>query len=282
MALDYKTWLRLTGRKPTADSAQTWKITHGVALGLYDRNGNRIAPVTPLDPATPPEPQPIPVDPARESAIDDRRNRLSALPGLYNTRRKDLAATTAAQLVESGLTDRADLEEVPAGDGNVVWRVVVGPDGRLYRQAFRQTRDAFNARGLLGSSFQRRQYEEQRGALDTSVAQAMRAYDQNVRGITESQRQEAEGLGNDITQAQIEYGDWKRAQPPVLPKPPPAPPVVNTAAPVTPGGPQPHARPISPKPVTRPTVTYDEFVRTHGGKSTAALAATWRKRFGGG
>lgn len=285
MVLTYKQWLQQTGRKPTAANADLWKRTVQ-APQLRDRPTPPPAPpaASPLawtaglsdeefagamggDPAvqsyhdargtTPPTPAaasapappPLPTDPNREAAIQAIINRLAALPGIYNTQRKDLAANTVAGLVEGGLLDSASFAEQPGEGGNITYKLVVGPNGRLYRQAFTGARDSFNAHGLLNSSFMRRAQADSQRDLDTRLAQATRGYDQASRGITDAQRQETQGLEGDLTRGRTEYGDWQRGQPAPFSATQALAQPVNTTAPDTGGGPQPYQKPTAPKPV---------------------------------
>lgn len=201
----------------------------------------------PPPPAPAPGIAPPPTDPNRQSAIDSLIAWLASLPGTYNTRRKDLAAETSTGLVESGLFDSANYEGTTGEGGNITYRIVVGPNGRLYRQAFSSARDSFNARGLLGSSFMQRAQREGKQALDVGVAQGLRGFDKSQGALGEQQSADVLRGQQDISGKRTEYGDWQRAQPVAAPALPPAP---NPVAPMTAGGPQPYAKPPGMK---RPT-----------------------------
>lgn len=217
----------------------------------------------------------LPVDPTREAQIDDLIKQVAALPGVYNTRRQDAASLAAADLTASGLVENATAQAVPGANGNVVYKLIVGPNGRVYRQAYRQTLDAAAARGMAFGSETDRRLDTTRRDLDTRRAQATTAAGQQQTQLTGQQQEEDRGLGRDLTRARTDYAGWQ-AQQSVPPPPEPPPPAPEAAA----GGPQPSANPATRRTQDRPEVTYQQFVRTHGGRSNAALAAKWKARWG--
>lgn len=206
------------------------------------------APTDPVNPTVAATPAaagpPLPASLGMQTGINNIQKQIDALPGFFNTQRRVNATEGATGLVESGLLDSATTQEQAGEGGNVTYRIIVGPDGRLYRQAYANARDNFNARGLLGSSFMRHQQRDSREALNTQVAQTVRNIDSRQTGITGQQTTQTNDLLGQKAQASADYTDWQRQQP----APPTGPPPImqtNTATPVTPGGPQPHARPAT-------------------------------------
>jgi hypothetical protein len=129
------------------------------------------------------------------------------------------------------------------------------------------------ARGTLRSGLKamdqgrvQAQYTADRSGLDNMLAAAR----QRLEGVNT----EAEGAYT-AGEAQIRAGSNARAYSDWASKVVPSQAQVAAAQPAGPARPAPAA----PK---QPEMTYQRFVQLHGGKSTAALAAAWRKRFGGG
>lgn len=188
----------------------------------------------------------LPVSAGQQAAIDALVARLGLLPGIYNTRRKDAAANTVASLAD--YSDTAHMEEqAPDAEGKITYRIVTGADGKLYRQAFAQTRDSFNSRGLLGSSFDMKARRDAKQALDTRMTDILRGYDQTVGGLRDQQTQETTQTSWDLSKARGDYADWQAQQPASVAASMAPPPAVQTAAPITPGGPQPVR--AAPKPI---------------------------------
>lgn len=102
MAIDYKTWLAKTGRKPTAQNAALWKSTHGVALGKYNSSGQPTGAQPPPAPPPPPAPAPPPAPPAFDPNYRDAQS-IKELSDL--TAQRDLLKTNAQRAYDLGIAD---------------------------------------------------------------------------------------------------------------------------------------------------------------------------------
>lgn len=154
----------------------------------------------------------LPVSAGQQARIDTINTGIAGLPSIFNPKRRSLAYETAAGLNESGLLQGANVEEVNEG-GNIVYRLVRGPDGRLYSQAFRQINAAQADRGAFYSSANVRGQREARRELDTRVNQAFRGFGAAQQDLTDQQAAEDRRLRGELGVARGEYADWQAAQP---------------------------------------------------------------------
>ena len=192
------------------------------------------AAAAPAAPATPPT---NPWD-ARVSELQGRRE---ALAPTYNEQRRQAGQSAATGLVESGLADTADTSAETQTWGSqpyeqaTVYKLVLSPDGRLYRQAYRDTRAAFNARGMLSSSFTDTALTDRRRDLDLSRTRAVRSSDEAQRGLVDRQKTATQKAADDIWNAQQQGAAWSASQP--APAPDPAQ-MVAASAPAAPAAPE--------------------------------------------
>lgn len=155
-------------------------------------------------------PQPQFVDPRLPRLQAD----LQAIPGAYNDQRKMDANALLRQLLTSGLTDQGGLDQVavdsgvPDGQGgnqqNITYKLVVAPNGRAFRQAFRSVVSNAASRGFLESSDTNRQVSESRGQLTQSVRDALASLADSQRGSLQKQQSDIAGVGGQISGVQSE------------------------------------------------------------------------------
>lgn len=153
-----------------------------------------------------------------EASIDSILRGLGILPTLYNPQRRELAYTTAAGLNEQGLTDNTTVDTAGTdAAGNVTYRLVRGLDGRLYKQAFRQTASAMNAAGTLQSSFTEDRLREDKRGLDSAANAAIQGFQAGQSSITNQQADEWRKNAESLQQTRGDYADWQAQQPVALP-----------------------------------------------------------------
>lgn len=196
MAIKYQEWLTRTGRKGTEADALAWKKTHGVALGMYNPDGTPKAPT-----------QQAPTVNLTDPRLPGIEAQLRAVPGSFNDQRRLSAGQVLRSLIEAGYIESGSLgeESVDSGilgaDGqqqkNIIYKVVMGPNGKLYRQAYETTRDAQNQRGFLESSQTNQTIRDRRGDLDSKVRTALAGLSDGMTTSLESQRKAIADLGAD-------------------------------------------------------------------------------------
>lgn len=175
----------------------------------------------------------LPVSAGQQARIDTINAGIAGLPGTFNPRRRTLAFDTAASMNEQGLTWGATPDQQEEG-GSIVWRIVRGQDGRLYRQAFRQNAAQFSARGTFDSSFYQRAQRDDRRDLDAARNAIMRQFGNQQADLTGQQLAEDQRLRGDLAQARGEYADWQAQQQVPTPSAPAAP-VAGPAPAAAPG-----------------------------------------------
>lgn len=173
----------------------------------------------------------LPESAALAAQIQSLQAFLAGLPAAYNPQRRSLAYETAAGLNEQGYYDNALPQETNEG-GNLVYRIVRGPDGRIYRQAFRQNVNEANARGTLYSSFTDKAQREDKRGLDIDRERILRGFGTQQADLFTQQAQAYGQTASELGQARGSYADWQAQQPVALPEPAPMP-----AAPSMPGAP---------------------------------------------
>lgn len=248
MAITYKKWLEQTGRKGTAADALMWKKSHGVALGLYDRNGNPApqsvgqqlgGPLVYDQPTSPASvgvnliggnatpaaarasdaaaasaagtaaaaPAPAPPNPVNfaDPRLPGVEAQLRAVPGTFNDQRRMSANEVLRNLISQGLIQHGSLAEESSDSGilgadgaqqkNIVYKIITGPGGRLYRQAYESTRDSQNTRGFLESSQTNERIKEGRATLDRSVNDTLARLGDDMTRSLGQQREAIASLG---------------------------------------------------------------------------------------
>ena len=195
--------------------------------------GSSPTPSAPSAPAAPPAPgggaaesappaaPPLPTNPFLEESLVDIEEQIAGLPGRFNPLRLRLASNTAADLARLGLFRDVIARETKDADGNVTFRLVTGPDGRAYRQAFRRTDASHASRGTLNSSFAQHDRQASRRALDDQRQAALRGFGERQEGITAQQAAALRGLQGERRGVRGSIAEWQAAQqaPPAPPQP---------------------------------------------------------------
>jgi len=105
----------------------------------------------------------------------------------------------------------------PNYEGNVTYRFRYGTDGRLYRQAYMNTANAFGARGIRSSSLINDTNTRNLQSFDTNRDQSIRNYNETVAQIGRNQTTEDTRLTDQITTGGVGYANWTGQQDVALP-----------------------------------------------------------------
>ena len=114
------------------------------------------------------------------------------------------------------------LDEVPKPadqnfEGNITYRLRYGPDGRLYRQAYMNTANAFASRGVYSSSLIGDTNRRNMESLDTARSTSIRNYQDTIDQIGRNQSTEDTRLTNQIGEANTGYSQYSGQQDVTLP-----------------------------------------------------------------
>lgn len=161
-------------------------------------------------PATPPTNQ------AYIDLINGIQGQIDALPTDFNLKRSTLATDYATNLSEAGLADTGTTQEVRdstnPNNPNIKYRVVLSPDGRMYRQAYLSVGAGMAKRGFSSSSDAVDQQAEERRVLNLRRDKALRDFSTQQGGLDSQQAQRATDLGTQLGQAQTNYTNWQQGQ----------------------------------------------------------------------
>lgn len=228
MAIAYQEWLDRTGRKGTSADALIWKKTHGVALGKYNPDG------TPRSTATQ-----APTVTLADPRLPGIEAQLRAVPGSFNDARQVTARNTLQGLIDAGYWESGSLAEESVDSGilgadgqqqkNIVYKLIAGPGGKLYRQAYETTRDAQNQRGFLESSQTDQTIRDRRAGLDQKVTQTLRGLSDEMTGSLGKQRDAIAGLDKDRRGVLAENAQEQSTEPSSYVTPTPAAPATPAA-----------------------------------------------------
>lgn len=196
----------------------------------------------------PPAPAPyaLPVDPRIEALLMQGRGAVTA----GNAGRMALGTNTAFGLTDSGLLERSGAEvrdtqnagfsEAPDLN-NVTYRVIVGPEGRLYRQAYAAIDASAASRGAAYSSARDNAQTDQRRSLDQSLNATLRGFDASQNKSLIDQGKGLDDIAGGIADVRFEQASTQAELP--VPEPTPTP-VVSTPA-------SPKATTAAPRPASR-------------------------------
>lgn len=239
MAVPYRNWLYMTGRKGTAADALTWKTTHGVALGLYNPDGTRKVAPPPPDLGPPVSPQ------QSDLRFAPLQAQLQNIPGTYNDERRVGGLRTLKDLIDAGLLDSTSTLGQESKDSgvsvdpanpaagqlqNVVYHVVRGADGKQYLQGFRDVAGAQNARGFLESSQTDQRQADTKAGYDKSVSDAFLNLGGSQQGSLKQEGSDITGVNSSIGELRGTIAGEQSQKPAPVPAAPAAP-----GAPPTPG-----------------------------------------------
>ncbi len=181
------------------------------------------APATPAAPITygPPAPAmtalpslPNPagyVNAGYEAQSADIDTRLRAQPGIYNPQRMNLADTAQNSLWDQGFTENTGGPKVDqtTPNGDMTYKLTIGPDGRLYRQQYQAVRTSQNARGKLFSSQTVDRTTETGRTLNAARDQVQRGFGDAQTGVTAAEQAQATDLASARQMIQGQYADYR-------------------------------------------------------------------------
>ncbi len=251
-SMSYPDFLR--GRRSTPELAKFWdaRFNYGRRFGV-NQTPAPAAPAAPVAPAAAPAPAPaapapyaLPVDPRIEALLMQGRGAVTA----GNAGRMALGTNTAFGLTDSGLLERSGAEvrdtqnagfsEAPDLN-NVTYRVIVGPEGRLYRQAYAAIDASAASRGAAYSSARDNAQTDQRRSLDQSLNATLRGFDASQNKSLIDQGKGLDDIAGGIADVRFEQASTQAELP--VPEPTPTP-VVSTPA-------SPKATTAAPRPASR-------------------------------
>ncbi len=228
---EFNAW-RVRHGRPALSGAE---LTKAHQLYVYRMNGGQATAAA--TPATTTAAAPITFEDPR---LPQLQSEMQAIPGTFNDARRMSANDLLRQLISSGLTESGSLAEeaanagVPDGLGgtqkNIIYKVIVGPGGKAYRQAYESRVASQNARGVLESSETRRQIRDDRGELDRRVNDSLMGLSDVMQKSLASQRAATTDVGNRVAGVKADVAqDLKNNIPPAATTAAPA----ATAAPAT-------------------------------------------------
>lgn len=189
--MSYATFLR--GRPSTSALAHLWDQTYN--SGLRFGAPPAAAAAAPAAPA--PETVTLGPDPRIESYLAQGRGAVAS----GNAGRLALGTNTAFGLTDSGLLERSRAEQAGSANAgfadapdlnNITYRIIQGPEGRLYRQAYASIAASGAARGAGYGSGQTNAQEAARGQLNAQRNATMRGFDASQN---QSLFDQSKGLG---------------------------------------------------------------------------------------
>lgn len=244
----------------------------------------------------------LPVSAGYQARLDQANAGIAGLPSIYDPRRKGSAFDYAAQLNDSGYTRNLMPSAVTNAQGTA-YQFGGGQDGRIYAQSARGINDSLNARGAYWSSFNVRAQQEQRAQLDAARNAIMRQAAAAQQGLTDQQGEQLRSYEGDLSTARGEYADWQSQQQALADEAARSLAAQNAAQTPAASSAPAQGNPLigvngawgttyqQPGPLAGingawgttykppPKVTYAKWL--NGRTSTAALAAQWRKLYGG-
>lgn len=262
MAIDYKTWLQKTGKPSNAASSMQWKKTHGAALGKYNKDGTNVAgPRASAQAATAPDAPQYDTPKFVPGAMDARGiaegadiDYVHKLAGIGAGRDRDLSMSEiAAQRVDADrMQAKAQVQNRRnhGARGTGLSGLKVHDRGEIDAERVRQEGQFSRASQAVANAYQNQ--------MDQADAQKRIGNTQNKHN-TEDRR---------MAQFQSNYPNRLSTseQAAAENQAPGAPPIAKPATQQKP-------------PPKKPQVSYAQFVKSHGGKSTKKLSTAWKKRF---
>lgn len=152
------------------------------------------------------------------------------------------------------------------GDIDVSFETAMNNAAKARLTGLRQSAVNHAARGTIRSGLKEQDDAEVRNA---AMEAELSAQNQRGRALSDANANYEEGKNRITTDSNARaFDQW------VASNPTPAP---QDTAPTAPPQPEKPQAPVQPK---KPSMSYTDFVKLHGGKSTSALSSAWRKRFG--
>lgn len=175
--------------------------------GTLTSSAAAAVPAAPAAAATPPVT--LPVDPRIENYLMQGRGAVDAA----NAGRLALGTNTAFGLTDSGLLERSGTQVAGTASAgfadapdlnNITYRVIVGPEGRLYRQAFASIDASAAQRGAAYSSARDNQQAASQQALDNQLNAALRAFNDRQNSSLATEASGLGQIGQNIAQVRAE------------------------------------------------------------------------------
>jgi hypothetical protein len=250
----YRAWLRNNPRDPGEGGPGAGRVPGYTGESPQPAPPPAAAAPAPAPPPGPPPTIAPRVDAAQELGLQNLARDRNLLPSQFNSRRNRVATGLQSGLLDSGYFDTVDMTseqgpstakymdfatvdadgqpggqqvrrfqevsrpaDAPNYEGNVTYRFRYGPDGRLYRQAYMNTANAFGSRGIRSSSLITDTNKSNMQSFDTSRDQSIRNYNETVAQIGRDQTTEDTRLTDQITTGGVGYANWTGNQDVALP-----------------------------------------------------------------
>lgn len=168
------------------------------------------------------------------------------------------------QVREAALTDYAAGEKKP--EGNITYKLKLGPDGRLYRQAYMKVADTMAARGVYSSSLISDTNRQNQQNLDAARDSITRGYDNQVFQLGQQQGEQTRDINQQIQEGRLNYAQYQADNPAMIPG--------VTTGPITLGGNSGVASTPAPGTVTPATTTSPATTTPATAAPTAAPSKT--------
>lgn len=278
---EFSAWMKANGRPFTGPA---------YAQAYWDYRARKGAPVpgAPVTNTTPAVPAPtataVPAAQDADPRVAANLAQTRGVPGSYNDERRTGANMTLRELINAGLVEGGSLGEERSASGvtdaagadipNIVYKIVMGADGRAYRQAFLDVASSQNARGFLESSqTNQRQYDEKSG-LDRTRNDALFRLGSGQQSSLGAEKDTIAGYGSDLAGVRSAIAE-SQSNIPAIPQP-----VASAIAKVA----TPPQNTVKKKPMSqpawlayhkkagsKPTGTYAQYVTKHPPKAVAPL-----------
>lgn len=250
----YRAWLRNNPRDPGEGGPGAGRVPGYTGQSPQPAPPPAAAAPAPAPPPGPPPTIAPRVDAAQELGLQNLARDRNLLPQQFNSQRTRAATGLQTGLLNSGYFDTVDMTgdqgastakymgfetvdadgqpggqqvrkfkeiarpaDAPNYEGNIEYRFRYGTDGRLYRQAYMNTANAFGSRGIRSSSLITDANTRNLQSFDTARDQSIRNYNDTVGQIGRNQTTEDTRLTDQITTGQLGYANWTGQQDVALP-----------------------------------------------------------------
>jgi hypothetical protein len=153
----------------------------------------------------------LPLNPSIQARIDAANAGIAGLASIYDPQRTALANQYAAQLNDQGYF-RNIAPVATSNDMGTAYNLTPTADGRIYGETARSLNDQANAHGAYYSSWNVRQQQANRHALDAARNAILNQFAGAQSGITSQEQQANQGYVGDRTQAGGDYAQWQAEQ----------------------------------------------------------------------
>lgn len=155
-------------------------------------------------------------DPTQEYKFERLLGDINTIGSDANARRERLAQDVRSNAYNSGLADYSTVSEANRVAGRaalnqadrVTYKIVMGPDGRAYRQAFLNNAAAVGRRSWGGSDDKASQWSSKQ-ALNTERAKLQDAFSTSQNDTLTKQGEDERGVQDSLLTGVMDYGKWK-------------------------------------------------------------------------